>query len=66
MKENEAKQIKETFNFYRGLLLDLFEQELGDTKKWPFIRSRLLKFLSSERGLEAKVMEIVMAGDRHE
>ncbi|QLY25691.1 hypothetical protein [Bdellovibrio sp. KM01] len=58
-EEETQKQITETFCFYRGLIMDLFEQEIGSDKKWPFIRSRLLKILSPDRGLEAKIIAIV-------
>lgn len=63
-QQNDVQKINEVFSFYRGLILDLFEQELGTEKKWPFIRSRLLKILSSERGLEFKITEIMKHGDR--
>lgn len=55
----EANRIRETFGFYRGLILDLLEQELGDDKNWSFIRSRILKILSPDRGLEHKILEIL-------
>lgn len=58
-EEETQQQITETFCFYRGLIIDLFEQEVGTDKNWPFIRSRLLKILSPDRGLEAKIIAIV-------
>lgn len=60
MQQQKVKEVKEVFSFYRGLILDLFEQELGDAKNWQFVRSRLLKVLSPERGLEAKVLETLL------
>lgn len=61
--QHTLEQIHQTINFYRGLMLDLFEQELSDHAKWPFIRSRLLKILSPQRGLEAKIMSIISESD---
>jgi hypothetical protein len=66
MQKQKVQEVKEVFSFYRGLILDLFEQELGDAKNWQFIRSRLLKVLSPERGLEAKVVEILLDGRNDE
>jgi hypothetical protein len=61
-QEVQQDQIKEVFSFYRGLILDLLEQEMGQSPNWPFIRSRLLKILSQDRGLEAKVMQLLKWG----
>lgn len=66
MQKQKVTEVREVFSFYRGLILDLFEQELGDAKNWQFIRSRLLKILSPERGLEAKVLETIMDGHKDE
>ncbi len=62
LTKRKEQKIREVFGFYRGMILDLFENELGEEKKWPFIRSRLLKILSPERGLESKVFETMMEG----
>ncbi|MBK8202397.1 MAG: hypothetical protein IPK68_08845 [Bdellovibrionales bacterium] len=66
MQKQKVTEVREVFSFYRGLILDLFEQELGDAKNWQFIRSRLLKILSPERGLEAKVLETILDGHKDE
>ena len=42
----------------RGLLLDDIELELGDSPRWPYVRSRLLKYLG-DRGLEGRIIEII-------
>ncbi|WP_413612921.1 hypothetical protein [Bdellovibrio sp. HCB-110] len=63
-EDETQKQITETFCFYRGLIIDLFEQEVGTDKNWPFIRSRLLKILSPDRGLEAKIIAIVQRNSK--
>jgi hypothetical protein len=64
-REEEAQQqIKETFSFYRGFIIDLFEQEVGNERNWPFIRSKLLKILSPDRGLEAKIIAIVQRNSK--
>ena len=60
LHKRQEQKIREVFSFYRGLILDLFEQEVGDGKNWPFIRSRLLKILSPDRGLESKVFETIL------
>lgn len=64
--QSEEKKIKEVFSFYRGLILDLLEQELGDQKNWNFIRARILKILSQDRGLEFKILEIINSDDLSE
>ena len=58
---NKQKQqlLHEIFNDHRGLLLDFIKQQVTDVDKWPHVRSRILKILSSERGLEAKVTEFL-------
>jgi hypothetical protein len=39
-------RLTESYNFLREAILDLVEQELGDTSpRWPFLRSRLLRYL---------------------
>lgn len=53
--ENEVKQI---FDLYRGMILDSAEEAI-DPKQWEYSRRRLLKLLSQDRGLEAKVLKII-------
>lgn len=62
LQDNSQEQLREVFSFYRGLLLDLLEQEMGQSPNWPFIRGRILKILSQDRGLEAKVMQTIKWG----
>jgi hypothetical protein len=62
LQENSEEQLREVFSFYRGLILDLLEQEMGNSPNWPFLRSRVLKILSQDRGLEAKVMQVMKWG----
>jgi hypothetical protein len=59
----KAKKIQEIMEFYRGLILDACEHEMADEKKWRYLRSRLLKLLSADRGLEHKILVIVLEGD---
>ena len=66
LTKRKEQKIREVFSFYRGMVLDLFEQEVGDEKNWPFIRSRLLKILSPDRGLESKVFETILEGQEDE
>jgi hypothetical protein len=48
-------RILEIMDFYRGVILDAVEQEIGESCQWPFLRSRLLKALG-DRGLVGKVL----------
>lgn len=61
--QRKAKKIKEVFELYRGFILDAAEQEVGESKKWSYLRSRLLRLLSPDRGLESKVIEVVLTGE---
>jgi hypothetical protein len=66
LTKKKSEKIREIFSFYRGMILDTCEQEIGEGKNWPFVRSRLLKVLSPDRGLESKVFEIILEGQDHE
>ena len=57
-KERIEGQLLEVVDFYRGLILDIVEQELGCTDNWTFVRSRLLKTLG-DRGLVGKIKELL-------
>ena len=57
-RENKSREIFETINFYRGLILDLIEQELSESKNWSYVRSRLLKALG-DKGLEGRLRSIL-------
>lgn len=57
-KERIERQLVEIIDFYRGLILDSVEQELGGSDNWTFVRSRLLKALG-DRGLVGRVRQIV-------
>lgn len=59
----KAKKAKELFQFYRGMILDACEQEAGENTKWNYLRSRLLKLLSPERGLECKIIELILEAE---
>lgn len=56
--ENKSREIFETINFCRGLILDLIEQEISEQKNWPYVRSRLLKALG-DKGLEGRLRSIL-------
>lgn len=51
---NKSREVFETLGFYRGIILDLIEQELSEQKNWPYVRSRLLRALG-EKGLEGRL-----------
>ena len=55
--QNAQRQLLDALSYYRGLILDATEQEMGDSPRWKLLRSRLLKYLG-ERGLEAKIKEV--------
>ncbi len=48
-------RIQEIMDFYRGVILDAVEQEIGESRQWLFLRSRLLKALG-DRGLGGKIL----------
>jgi len=50
-------EVLESVAYFAGLTLDVFEAQMGHTKEWPFIRSRLLKIFG-DRGLKGRVEEI--------
>ncbi len=57
-KDRIERGLLESLDFYRGLVLDSVEQELGGTEKWPYLRGRLLKALG-DRGLAGRIREIL-------
>jgi hypothetical protein len=57
-KERLIQQFLDAVGFYRGLNLDLAEQELGTSDNWSFVRGRLLK-LWGDRGLSGRITEII-------
>ena len=56
--EKQTDRLLEVAGFYRGMVLDACEQELADSPRWQFLRSRLLKIFG-ERGLQQKILEIM-------
>jgi hypothetical protein len=60
--ENQREELErgllEVVDFYRGLILDMVEQELGGTDNWSFLRSRLLKAMG-DRGLVGRLREVI-------
>jgi hypothetical protein len=55
---NKLREVFEAIAFYRGLILDIAEQELGDKPNWQYVRGRLLKALGN-RGLQKRLEEIL-------
>ena len=47
-------KVQTALDFYRGIILDLAEQEWGHASNWNSIRSRLLKAFG-DRGLEGQI-----------
>lgn len=58
MDNSQHIKLLETIEFYRGLVLDSVELELGESPQWKRLRSRLLKILG-DRGLEGRINEIL-------
>ena len=57
IEQNEQlKKIHLIVEQVRSLILDDIELELGESPRWPYIRSRLLKYLG-DRGLEGRIVE---------
>ncbi len=54
---NQSEEIVEAIGRYRSLILDVCEQEMGESPRWKFLRSRLLKYLGG-RGLEEEIVKI--------
>lgn len=52
------RSLLEVVDFYRGLVLDMVEQELAGSKSWPYLRARLLKALG-DRGLVGRLSEVI-------
>jgi hypothetical protein len=51
-------QLLEVVDFYRGLILDAVEQEIGRSDNWTFVRARLLKALG-DHGLVGRIRQIL-------
>lgn len=58
LKTRLEHRLLDAVDFYRGLILDSVEQELGDGDTWTFTRGRLLKALG-DRGLTGRIREIL-------
>ena len=61
MKNNQTTQLEEILEEIsrcRTRVMDDCELELGDSPRWKFFRSRILKVFG-QRGLEGKVSEIM-------
>lgn len=54
----KEKLIIQEIHNCRFMVIEAVEQELGNSERWPNIRSRILKYFGS-RGLEKKIMEIL-------
>ena len=58
LTSNQLDQVRGWINYYRGQVLDLVEQELIDSPKWPYMRNKLLKIFG-DRGLEEKITSVL-------
>ena len=59
-RERLERGLRDTVDFYRGLILDMVEQENGGSSSWSFLRGRLLKALG-DRGLSGRITEVLNA-----
>lgn len=57
-KDRLERGLLEILDFYRGLVLDTVEQELGGDGNWQFVRARLLKAFG-DRGLAGRIRELL-------
>ena len=62
MSHQEIQQLEEhtveAIDYYRGILLDLWEQKLGGSSHWDDHRNRVLKALG-DRGLQGRIRVIM-------
>lgn len=56
--ERVQQNILDAINFCRGVVLDTFEVECGESNNWQSIRGRLLRCFG-DRGLAGRVIEIL-------
>ena len=56
--ERVLQQCLSAIDYYRGMDLDLSEQEFGEFDNWSFIRGRILK-LWGDRGLSGRISAII-------
>lgn len=52
------EEILEIISLTRGHILDTLEIEIGETRSWKSIRSRILKIMG-DRGLEGKILKLL-------
>ena len=53
-----VEKINKIVDLYRGFILDIVEQECGESPRWQFIRNRLLRYLG-QSGLQGKLFSIL-------
>jgi hypothetical protein len=63
ISSHQTERLLEMIAFYRGLVLDACEADMGNSPNWKFLRSRLLK-LFGEKGMEQKVLQIMGFADQ--
>jgi hypothetical protein len=61
-QDENHKQLKDIMAHYRALLMDEFHLELGETPRWKQIRTRVLRLLSPDRGLEMRLRDLIDGG----
>lgn len=50
--------------FYRSAILDLLDEEFGETTRWDFVRKRILHLLG-DRGLFGQMTAILSSSSTH-
>lgn len=65
MKSNKRKiqEIQEVFYLHRKWIIEACERAVDKQKKWESLRKEILRYLSPDRGLEQKVLEIFCEGE---
>lgn len=62
---NSKHQLLESWRGYKSLILDACEQEMGESHRWRYLRSRLLKYLG-ENGFERLLLQSLAPTDGNE
>lgn len=55
---SKEDQVIEAISFYRSMILDVVEIQIGDTPCWQSTRGKFLRALG-DRGLEGRIREIL-------
>ncbi len=57
-KSMELERALQIVDYYRSIVMDIVEQELGSASNWQFLRGRLLNALG-DKGLSGRLRELL-------